>query len=153
MTKIESDTPYYTYHNENPKNRKNGDCVLRAIATATCKTWDETLDGLVTIAHIFKYAPATSECYARYLESQGFLKEKMPKKFDNTRYDGKEFCDYLNKKYEEKHPPVIAHIGSHHISCFMYDEFFGYRCYDTWDPTEYKVGIYYVHVSNIVHEK
>ena len=37
--KIPENTKYFTYLNLNPKNRKAGDCVIRAIAYATGLSW------------------------------------------------------------------------------------------------------------------
>lgn len=34
-------TNWFAYNNVNPKNKINGDCVIRAIANAMNKTWDE----------------------------------------------------------------------------------------------------------------
>lgn len=40
----------YTYYNANSQGRFVNDCVVRAIAVATNKTWDETYDTLSRLA-------------------------------------------------------------------------------------------------------
>lgn len=144
MTKKYPDTTTYKYHNENPKNRKTGDCVLRAISVALNKSWDEVLDDLVAISHATKYSPMSTECYSRYLENNGYIKQKQPRKFDNTKYTGEEFCKYISNTYPDRIGNVLAHIGGHHITVFSDADGQGLRCWDTWNPTEYTIGNFWI---------
>lgn len=138
MTKKYPTTDTYYWHNENPSNRKTGDCVLRSIAVATNQTWDKVLDDLVEIAHKRHIMIDDSGCYGRYLESLGWVKMKQPRKFDNTKYTGKEFCKYLEKNGYKG--PILAHIGGHHITVFNKTASKAYRCCDIWDCTDGCIG-------------
>ena len=48
--KVLKDTKWFKFHNANPKNRRSGDCVIRAISTATGKSWEEVLTDLCKLA-------------------------------------------------------------------------------------------------------
>lgn len=144
LRKIPNNTETFTFHNENPKDKRTSDCVLRAIATATGKTWDEVLDDLVTVAHETKLMPNDPKCYDKYLESLGFEKQKQPRKADNTKYTGSEFCEYLNARFinGKKVVDVVAHIGGGHTVAIAYDK--GYRVVDTWNSTRGSIGNYWI---------
>ena len=142
MTNKDPNTDTYVWYNHNPKNRKTGDCVIRAISKALDQTWDDTLDGLVEISHATKYNVTSSECYTRYLQKHGYIKHKQLRKSDNTKYTGEEFCHYL--AYSGVTNPVIAHIGSHHISLFGNFDGEGIKCHDIWNPNEYCVGVFWI---------
>ena len=86
--KKQKDTKYVHFFNANPKDKKTGDCVIRAISTATGKSWDDVLDELTEVAHTVKSVPNNKECYEVYLEKNGFIRCKQPRKDDNTKYRG-----------------------------------------------------------------
>ena len=50
IRKIPRETATFHFHNENPKGRRTGDCVIRAIARASGDSWDDTLTGLFKVA-------------------------------------------------------------------------------------------------------
>lgn len=144
-------TSTFYYHNEKPKNRITGDCVYRAVATATGKPWEEVVRGLAETAIKTGYSPASSECMDKYLASLGWKKHKQPRKDDNTKYRGYEFCKYLEQwsdPYIEGHieGSVIANIGGHHVVAFV-EEDHGwtrqYRCWDIWNSTGKCIGNYW----------
>lgn len=147
IRKIPKDTDTFIFHNENPKNNRTGDCVLRSIATATGKTWDEVLDDLVTVAHKTKLMPNDPKCYGKYIESLGFEKQKQPRKADNTKYTGDEFCEYLKERFVngDKAVDVVAHIGGGHTVAVIYNHYDKvYRVIDTWDSTDGTIGNYWI---------
>ena len=146
MARIPKDTSTFKYYNANPKNRKTGDCVIRAISKATGMSWDETLDGLVESSHKHKYCIASPEGFGRYLESLGWEKQKQPREYDNTKLTGEAFCWYLTRKYKDRKdkPSVVANIGGHHTTCFVYSDDIRYKCLDTWDCTYKCVGNFWV---------
>lgn len=139
IRKIPQDTECFRYHNANPKGHRTGDCVYRAIATSTGKTWDEVLDGLVEIAHKYKYSVGCPECYGRYLESLGYSKMKQPRKPDNTKYTGHDFDEYLSDQGRLFGYDIVAHIGGHHIVAIVDG-----TVYDTWDSTDGSIGNYWI---------
>ena len=130
IRKIPNETPSYHFYNANPKGKRTGDCVVRAISAATGKTWEEVLQGLTEIALKFKLMPNDDKCYSRYLESFGWKKEKQPRKDDNTKYTGSEFCELLDSEnceyilpYQSSTDTVIAKIGGHHIVCIKIHDY------------------------------
>lgn len=123
---------FYKY-NENPKGKKTGDCVVRAIAYATNKIWLETFDGLAKIARENCDMMSCKGTYEKYLLQQGFIKQKMPKKADGKRYTIKEFFD----KYKFN-KPVIVSVASH-LTCVDDNDLV-----DIWDCSFKSICNYYI---------
>ena len=122
----------FHYYNENPKGRKTDDCVVRAIATATGQTWDDTLRGLTECAIKHKYMIHCPELYGKYLEERGWIKQKQPRKTDNTRYRAKEFVKNFNGV-------AVAHLGCQHVACIKDGQ-----VWDIWDSSNEVIGNYWV---------
>ena len=139
IKKIPQDTENFRYHNANPKGRRTGDCVLRAISLSTGKTWDEVLDGLVEIAHKYKVMVNDTPCYDRYLQSLGYTKMNQPRKADNTKYTGDDFDEYLSDQGRLFGYDIVAHIGGHHIVAIVDGVI-----YDTWNSTGGSIGVYWI---------
>jgi len=138
-------TDYFTFENVNPKNKRTGDCVVRAISKAMNKPWHEVIDEMIPYMH--KYCSLLNEptLFTRYLEDQGFRRMKQPRKFDNTKYTGKDFVNYLNDNYYLENRRIVANIGWHHTTCFVdEDDGRGYTCHDIWDPTDKTIGNYWI---------
>lgn len=131
IRKIPADTKHFHFHNENPNNSRAADCVFRAIATATGKTWEEVFKGLCEVALEKKLAPNEDACYEEYLKRLGWVKQKQPRHSDNTKFTGVEFA-------EAHHETAICKIGCHHISCCKEGKF-----WDTWDCTDRTIGNYW----------
>lgn len=87
----------FVEYNANPKGKKTGDCVIRAISTALNETWEETYRGMLEIAIETGYAISCTENYSEYLKRKGYKKQKMPKKENNKKYTVAEFADTLAK--------------------------------------------------------
>lgn len=124
-------SPYH-YHNENPKGRKTDDCVIRAIATATGQTWDDTLRGLTECAIKHKYMINCPSLYDKYLKELGWEKQKQPRRSDNKRYRA---CEFV-KKFKGI---TIANLGAQHVACIKYGQ-----VWDIWDSSNEVVGNYWV---------
>ena len=142
------DTKSFHYYNANPKNKITGDCLYRAIATATGLEWNEVVRELAEVAIKTGYSPGSKECMNKFLEANGWKKHKQPKNGDNTKLTGIEFCEYCKNwsdPYLEENisGPVIATIGSHHITTFVQIGNGNYKCYDIWNCTSGKVGNYW----------
>ena len=58
----------YVKYNNNPKNRRTSDCVIRSIALAFDKSWETVFEELVVIARTLKTVPTSKEVYDKYLE-------------------------------------------------------------------------------------
>ncbi len=146
IAKIPTNTNTFKYYNANPKDKRACDCVIRAIATATGKSWDDVLDDLIVIAHKYKYMPDEPKCYGRYLESLGFTKRKQPRKYDNTKYTGSEFCELIDICQHSgwNEFTIVAHIGGHHIVAIKLDDDDQYKVHDTWNSTHGTIGNYWI---------
>lgn len=146
--KIPMDTPYFHYYNVNPKDKCTNDCVIRALAVAMDKTWDEVFNDLVELAKKYKLMPNDDKIYTRYLKANGWVKHKQLRKDDNTKYDGSEFCDYFNDEmYDSIKTPIFARIGTHHVTCFKrIDDTF--KIWDIWNCSRKYVGVYWTKEDN-----
>lgn len=150
IRKIPKDTDTFHFYNVNPKGKITGDCVIRAIATATGMTWEETLMGLVEMALKHKLSVQATENYDKYLQSLGWVKQKQPRKEDNTKFTGSEFCVQLSVNDKDgKKGNIIAHLGGHHIVCIRPTNSGDgincrYKVHDTWNSTGGCIGNYWV---------
>ena len=143
MRRTAKDTMYFNYRQMNPKNKNAGDCVVRAISSASNLTWDEVYDKLCSIGKKYKLMPNDDSCYERFLKENGWIRCKQPRKDDNTKYTGKEFCDYLNELAGRgiiDSTPVIISIGSHHLSMIEWNTVSGFTICDSWDCSDGCVG-------------
>ena len=132
---IYPDTATFHFHNANPKKRITADCVLRAISTALDEDYNTILLEMVQIQLETGYHFTSVQGIERYLASKGWVKQKQPRKEDNTKYTGKEFCKhYINKKRR-----YLANIGGHHIVAIVNG-----KVYDIWDSTDGCIGNYWV---------
>ena len=132
------DTRTFHYYNANPRNKLTGDCVIRAISTAMDRPYNEVYEELFRFSLKCGLMLNDNKCYEKYLEAQGWEKHAQPRKDDNTKYTGKEFCIEA-QEYTFNYPSaMIAHIGGHHIVAII-----GGRVWDTWDSTYGCIGNYW----------
>lgn len=146
IRKTPKETSTFHFFNANPKGNRSADCVIRALSTATGKTWDDVLSDLTEIALKYKLMPNEKKCYERYLKDLGWTKENQPRKDDNTKYTGREFCELLDAEYCEYEldyhgstDTVIARIGGHHIVCIKLHDY-DHKVFDTWNSTAGCIG-------------
>lgn len=144
------DTDTFHWHNANTGGKITGDCVLRAISAAMGQSWEETAQGLYEMMLRSHLCMTSKECYGKYLEAQGWQKHAQPRKGDNTKYTGAEFCEWLNEHGDGE--PIIAHIGGHHIVAIAPVTPEGpeaeyaepeYKVFDTWNSTRGCIGNYW----------
>ena len=126
------DTETFKYYNANPKNRITGDCVFRAIALALEQTWEQTVMEMAKLSCENGYALNDTKGIAKYMESKGWIKCKQPRKSDNTKYTGKEFCKFFRGT-------CVANIGGHHTVCIKNG-----KVHDIWDSTDGSIGNYWI---------
>ena len=127
------ETKTFHYYNANPKNKITADCVIRALCTAMQEPYDKVYTELFEFSRKCGYMLNEKQCYDKYLQSKGWVKHKQPKKADNTKYTGKEFC-MKARPYEN----YIAKIGSHHIVAIVNG-----KVNDIWDSTDGCIGNYW----------
>ena len=65
--------------NVNPKGNRVGDCVVRALAKATDKTWDDVFRELCEIAFEQKQMPNAEAVWKEYAKANGFVYRPLPK--------------------------------------------------------------------------
>lgn len=133
------ETETFVFENMNPKGNVVGDCVVRAVSLAMDKSWDEVYDGLCEIGKKMKRMPNDKQVYGKYLEVTGWKKMKQPRKPDNTKYTGKEWCEWMNENHIGT---VIAHIGGHHVVCIKLVNG-KYKVHDIWNSTGGCIGNYW----------
>ena len=126
------DTSTFTYYNANPKNRLTCDCVVRAICTALNEPYEKVLREMIEVQIETGYEYTDVKAMDKYLKSKGWIKMKQPRKSDNTKYTGFEFC----KTYKGT---CVANIGGHHTVCIK-----NRKVYDTWDSTDGCIGNYWI---------
>lgn len=145
IKKIPNETPTYHFYNANPKNRRTTDCVVRAICTALEQDYNKTVIELAELQCTTGYDSSDSKLYDKYLQSKGWIKHKQPRKADNTKYTGNEFCSKLSKDVLFIGKNVIAHIGGNHIVCIKEtDGIHGtHKVFDIWDSTNGCIGNYW----------
>ena len=68
----------FIYQNANPHNRLVDDCVVRAIAMATGKSWDEVFLELTVEAYIAKDLINANSVWGNYLLNNGFERHQIP---------------------------------------------------------------------------
>jgi hypothetical protein len=140
------DTSTFHFFNANPKGRITGDCTFRAVSTALNQSWEETVMDMATFSCETGYAINDKKGIERYLASKGWIKFPQPKKSDNTKYTGKEFCRKISSNILYVGKSIIADIGGHHIVCIKEtDGLHGtHKVWDIWDSTDKCIGNYWV---------
>lgn len=121
-------------YNNNPKNKKTGDCVIRAISFATKKSWENTYKELAELGIKNCLILNDTNNWRKYLKLLGYEQQKMPRKADNTRYTVDEFCNELAKENTTYIIKVAGHIT------VVKDK----NLYDTWDCSNKSVGNYWI---------
>ena len=100
----------YHYYNCNPHHKLTDDCVIRAICSSTGDSWEDTMRALAEWSIKTGYMLNTPECYGKYLESIGYVKQKQPSQKDGKKVRFKDFC----KKFDGH---AICHCGVHIKRC------------------------------------
>ena len=108
----------FVYNNENHKNKKTTDCVIRALKTVLDIDIKTIIYELTDIYIKTGFYISDPKCYDKYLTSKGYTKMKQPRHSDKSKFTAEEFCDYLNHLYDIK-GDIVAHVGGHHITTFV----------------------------------
>lgn len=120
--------------NINPKNKITKDCVIRAIATATNKTWESVYRELTELGIKKGLILNDRNNWKAYLKNLGYEKQNMPRREDRTRYTLEEFCDELAKDNQIYIIKVANHLT------VVKDK----NLYDTWNCSRKSVGNYWI---------
>ena len=136
------DTKTFHYYNANPKNRKGGDCVIRAVCTALEQPWEQTVREMTEVGIKHGFLVNDLNTVGKYLESKGWVKCKQPRKWDNTKLTGKEFCEWVQLREMsvcKRMTRVVANIGGNHTVAIIDG-----KVNDIWDSTSGCVGNYWI---------
>ncbi len=132
MTNCRTSSGCFIFHNENPKGRvSSSDCVIRAIAKATGKSWEDVLTGLFEVGLKIKDVPSSKPVFQKYLEQQGYRMQRQPRKPDATKYTVEEFANKFSKG------AYIVNLANR-LSCVVDG-----KIYDTWNCKDKSVGNYW----------
>ena len=120
---------HYAFINPNPKEKKIGDCTVRAMSLAMNKPWEEVYLDLCLEGLLLSDMPSSNDVWGSYLIDKGWKYNKLQ--------DSCPFCYTINDFCNE-HPKgtYIVATGSHvvYIKDGMY--------YDAWDSGD-KVPLFY----------
>ena len=85
------------------------------------------------------YDDGDKKLYDKYLQSKGWKKYPQPRKWDNTKYTGEEFCKEIQTHEHEYSSYVVANIGGHHVVAIVNG-----KVWDIWDSTDGCIGNYWM---------
>ena len=123
--------------NINHKNKKTTDCVVRALAGASGKEYQVVAKELCDIYIKTGYHICDKHCYEKWLEQNGFVKMKQPRKWDNTKY----LVGEVDELIGSEDIAVISLAG--HLTYVEDDTIF-----DLWDCRRKTIGNYWVKVRD-----
>ena len=124
----------FELENVNPKNRKTGDCVIRAITKASGLEYKQVYEMLFNLSLKSGFILNDKKVYEKLLNDLGFVKMKQPRKADNTKYTIGEIDRLIGSG--------IAVVScAHHLTCVK-----DYVCYDLWDCRYKSIGNYYIKI-------
>lgn len=129
--KIPENTDSFEHYNANPKGKRTGDCVTRAICAALEQSYEQTVKELIELWLETGYEMTDTKCFGKYLESKGWIKHKQPRKENGGKFTGKEFVKTFNGI-------CVANIGGHHTVCIKNG-----KVLDIWDSTDGCIGNYW----------
>lgn len=135
------ETSTFHYFNANPKKRITGDCRIRAISMACEVPYNQVVMDLAKVQCETGYDQCEKQGIDILMKQYGWVRHKQPRKYDNTKFTGKEFCEhlvdelYIEAKATER---IVAHIGGHHIVAIING-----KVWDIWDSTRGCIGCYW----------
>lgn len=121
-------------YNNNPKQKRTNDCVIRALSLGLNKSWEDVYKDLTNLGIKKGLMPNDRNNWKQYLKDFGYKMEKMPKKLNGKRYTVEEFINEL--AYNEQ--TYIIKIANH--LTVVKDK----KLYDTWNCKNKCVGNYWI---------
>lgn len=109
----------YVQVNLNPKHKRVGDCVVRALAEALGQSWDETYIEVFLQGFIDKDMPDANDVWGHYLTRKGFIRSRIPASYPP---------DYNVEDFAADNPQgtfILAIDG--HVVCIKNG-----KIYDSW---------------------
>lgn len=124
----------YVNYNPNPVRKLVGDCVIRAIAKATNKDWEDVYLDVMVQGFSMHDMPSSNDVWGTYLANNGFKRYIIP----DTCPDCYTVSQFV---MDNPHLTGILATGTHVIAVQEGNY------YDTWD-SGYEVPIYYWRKEN-----
>ncbi len=121
-------------YNNNPKQKRTNDCVIRALSLGLNKSWKDVYKDLTNLGIKKGLMPNDRSNWKQYLKDFGYKMEKMPKKLNGKRYTVEEFINEL--AFDEQ--TYIIKIANH--LTVVKDK----KLYDTWNCKDKCVGNYWI---------
>lgn len=119
----------FTYYNPNPKQKRVGDCVIRAICKATDQSWDDVYTQLCLQGLKMSDMPSSNPVWGSYLKQKGFLQVTIPNTCPDC-YTVEDFC--------KEHPQGVYVLGTGTHAVCVAD-----GCiWDAWDSSR-ETPVYY----------
>lgn len=119
----------YTFMNPNPKEKKVGDCTVRAISLATGQPWEEVYLDLCLEGLILSDMPSSNDVWGSYLNKKGWKYHRLQ--------DTCPFCYTINNFCDDnKTGAYILATGTHVV--YIKDGVY----YDAWDSGD-KIPLFY----------
>lgn len=117
----------FKYYNANPDGEHIGDCVIRAISTATGMKYEDVLNKLYISSNYFNCDMLVKECYSKLL-----------KKYTKAKYivDEDITAGELAERYKDK---VLIMRVPNHLLCSRFG-----IIYDTWDSSNELVDTFWI---------
>ena len=81
----------YIHLNVNPRNRNTSDCVIRAIAVATNRSWNEVFMDLADQALELSDIMESNSTWGIYLKKRGWVQKLLPNTCPDC-YTVEDFC-------------------------------------------------------------
>jgi hypothetical protein len=122
----------FVKHNENPKGREIGDCVIRALSKATGKSWDEVYDELYVIGKKKKRMMNDPKVYKVFLENNNFTLSPARRNECGKMISVEEFSRNVDVD-----TMYVIHTRKHLTVVFNGD------IYDTWNTSSQRAGKFY----------
>ena len=110
----------YINYNPNPKQKRVGDCVIRAICKATDQDWDDVYTQICLEGLMMCDMPSINPVWGSYLRKRGFEQVMIPNTCPNC-YTIADFCN--------DHPDGVYVVGTGtHVVCVKSGD-----VYDAWN--------------------
>jgi hypothetical protein len=123
----------FRYYNCNPHSKITDDCVIRAIAAGTGEPWQKILKDLTSYMIKYGYMLNTPELYGKYLQDNGWVKQKQPIHHNGSKMRIGEFV----KQFKGC---AIVHAGCGHVTYIAEG-----NVYDIWDTSNEIIGNYWTY--------
>lgn len=120
---------HYIYTNPNPKEKRVGDCTVRAISLATGQSWEDVYLNLCLKGFLLSDMPSSNDVWGSYLIDIGWkyyhLQDSCP------------FCYTVNDFCAEHNTGTYILATGSHVICIKNGQYL-----DAWDSGD-KIPLFY----------